>query len=140
MQVVCGSAPGALEAALIVMHRPCGARDGPHPSRCIRSSENRNRCATVHPVFSSIASALNRKLEAALTAVNAAIAADMDSACLAKRRTHCCPRWYDPPGAATFQTWLSIKRAFTVLAISGMLKRINGNAHSGNSDTVRKQP
>src|SRR5260370_33126218 len=112
MQVVCGKVLGVEETALIVMRSPCGARDGPHPSRCIRKSENRNRCAIVQPVFSSIASALDIKLGAALAAVNAASAADNGSACFAKRRPHYCPRWEGAAGRAARQARLSIKRAF----------------------------
>ena len=93
MQVLCGNAVRALEAAFIVIRRLYGVSDCPPPSRCIRRSENRNRCATVHPIFSSIPNALDTKSVAALTAINAAIAADNRSACWVKRRTQCCPRW-----------------------------------------------
>jgi hypothetical protein len=92
----------------------------------------------LHPIFSNIRSALEAKLAASLTGVSAVSAADNAPACCTKRRTQFCPRWCGTPGAAAFQARLSIKRALTVVAITAMLKRMNGNAHSGNSDTVRR--
>src|SRR5437667_8198045 len=103
MQVLCGNAVRALEAAFIVIRRPYRVRDWPNPADA--SAGLKTETGAPPSIRSSPAypTPLDTKSVAALTAINAAIAADNRSACLVKRRTQCCPRWQGDPGAATFQ-------------------------------------
>ena len=72
-------------------------------------------------------------------AVKAASAAHRLSACTRKRRSQNWPRWCGIGGGSAWLAKVGSRRVSNHNAITAMLERRYGRAHSGNRETVRRQ-